>query len=338
MNELLDTTPSTEETTATPTEETKEVELSSDQKLDQTVDDIFEKAYEETEELEESPQAPTESVAQKPGEVTQETTQTQTTEDPTSQKVDPLQHWPEDVKAEISKVSPKALQFYIDRHKDFDRAWTKKVEPIAPFLHAEKTISPYLNRIQVPFFDFINDASQLDYSFRFGTPEQKATAANYIADAYQLPDIFRYGFQIDHDLKNGDYPTQIKAMKQIAKLYSVGEKNKEVDPRLEEVTKKQNQIEKYINQEAQQRQQQQQAQQQRRVQDNRKIWNNFVEAKDEQGNHLHPYANELLKPMLALLDMFVKDGKQPPSMEELYQRAAYSDPCLLYTSPSPRDS
>ena len=236
------------------------------------------------------------------GETAQEAAPEEAQQEPEAQPeptgLEPPEAWPDEQKTAFAELPEPQRKFMLDRFKDMESAHTKRTQAIAPTLEVARKWSPYLQARGMTADKALDNLVATEYALSTGTQEQKQGMFLQLMQTYGVDPV--------------EVATQAEER---------GEGETEVDPGmrrlLEPVTQSVQDLHRRMDaREAQGTQQQQMAD-----------LDSFAQAKDADGNLLHPHFEELVDDMLALAQARAAVG-QRPTYEDLYEAAQWSNPTV----------
>lgn len=215
----------------------------------------------------------------------------------------PLDIWPEDVKAGFAKLPKEYQEFLLKREKDREAYFTKTTQEIAPIRKVSQTFQPFLAQVQQQYnqpADKVIGASLATLqTLVYGTPEQKLAEWMNVAQQYGIP-VGQQAQQsnewVDPDIAS--LKKQNEMLLQKINSIETGFLSKEEMAYQQDVNRVNNEIEEFIN------------------------------AKTETGEPVHPFASEprVMQEMAVLTKAYQSSSLEVPPLKELYTKAVYSLP------------
>ncbi len=206
------------------------------------------------------------------------------------------QHWAKE-RQEIFSRAPRDLQqAWLDREKEFDQGITEKSTVLRDF------------------------KARLDQFETVINPLKTALNAQGMNEYQWLQQMGAYTMALQND--------PVGVLKAVARQYNVDlstlvqGSDEFIDPSIKGLKDEIATLKTQLSQTAQ-------ATQTQTLQAQERVINDFREAKDTQGNTLHPHFDAVADDILVLANGYRSQGAQMPTLEALYQRAVLMRPELL---------
>jgi hypothetical protein len=228
---------------------------------------------------------------------TEEGVDSEAEQDNTSDQILAPEHWPQEDKDrfnalnELGEQGKEAQQWMLDRHKAMEADYTRKTQEIADFKRnwsdLDQAIQPYVEGLKQA------GVTPAQYFMNLGKADQflqqdPEAAIQWLADKYGV-NLGNYG----------------------------GEKT----PESQEISS----LKKQINELRQGIDQDKQSQYQTEVNTQIEKIQSFMDAKDESGALMHPFAEDVINDMIILANAQRSQGKNP-DLNDLYEQAVWANP------------
>ncbi len=236
----------------------------------------------------EGPETPAEAAPEKPE-----------PEKPEPPKAEVPSHWSAADREMFAKQSPEAQAWLMRRHGEMEKGFQEKSQELAAYRKAVEPFQGFFAQRGLAPQEAITRLLRVDHFLRSGTPAEKARVYADIGKAYGIaqntPDPAH-----DPALEEQGYPE---------------------DEQLRAIKERQDRLESELTS-------RRRAEETARVQQRSNELREFIEAKSETGEPVHPHAEELIPEMIVLANGLKASGKPVPPLKELYETAAWASPAV----------
>jgi len=211
-------------------------------------------------------------------------------------KIEPPQHWPKDRQEVFSKASPELQKVWLDREKEFDRGINEKSSELRDI----KARNDQYESVIAPLRNTLNMQGMNEYQW--------------------IGQMAAYTTALQND--------PLGVIKAVAQQYNVDlsalnrGSDEFIDPQLQGLKGEIAALKQQLSQTAQTQASQVQQQQVQMIDD-------FRNQKGADGSTLHPHFDAVIDDIAVMASGYRMQGKQPPALSDLYERAVRMNPQLM---------